>query len=113
MTIQNKNVPDLRFSGFNENGESMKIGEVAKFRRGSFPQPYGLEKWYDDENGFPFVQVFDVDNNSKLKSVTKRKISSEAQEFSVFVEKGTIVLTLQGSIGRFAIPHYHAFVIRL
>jgi type I restriction enzyme S subunit len=92
--------------------ETLKLGEIAKFRRGSFPQPYGLEKWYDDENGFPFIQVFDVDDNMKLKPDTKRKISAEAQKQSVFVKKGSILLTIQGSIGRIAITEYEAYVDR-
>jgi type I restriction enzyme, S subunit len=89
-----------------------KLGEVAVFRRGSFPQPYGLDKWYDDINGEPFVQVFDVDNDKKLKPETKRYISVDAQKMSVFAKKGTIVLTIQGSIGRIAITQYDAFIDR-
>ena len=92
--------------------EEKKLGEVANFRRGSFPQPYGLRKWYDDENGFPFVQVFDVDDNFKLKSSTKRRITDVAKKLSVFVEKGTIVLTIQGSIGRIALTQYDSCVDR-
>lgn len=89
-----------------------KLKEIAIFRRGSFPQPYGLEKWYDDITGEPFVQVFDVDDNKKLKTETKRYISNEAQKMSVFAKKGTIVLTIQGSIGRIAITQYDAYVDR-
>jgi type I restriction enzyme S subunit len=89
-----------------------KLGEVAVFRRGSFPQPYGLDKWYDDISGYPFIQVFDVDDNKKLKPETKRHISKEAQPYSVFVKKGSIVLTIQGSIGRIAITQYDAYVDR-
>lgn len=92
--------------------EEMKLGEIANFRRGSFPQPYGLRKWYDDKNGFPFVQVFDVDENFKLKSNTKRRITNLAKKLSVFVEKGAIVLTIQGSIGRIALTQYDACVDR-
>lgn len=94
-----------------EGWEVKTLGEVAKFRRGSFPQPYGLDKWYD-ENGFPFIQVYDVDGNMKLKPETKRRISEAAQKMSVFVEKGSILLTIQGSIGRIAITQYDAYVDR-
>jgi type I restriction enzyme S subunit len=94
------------------NWEFYKLSEIATFRRGSFPQPYGLDKWYDDENGFPFVQVFDVGDNMRLKNTTKRRISSLAGEQSVFVEKGTIILTIQGSIGRIAITHYDTYIDR-
>lgn len=95
-----------------EGWEVKKLGEIAVFRRGSFPQPYGLDKWYDDISGYPFIQVFDVDDNKKLKPDTKRHISKEAQPYSVFVKKGSIVLTIQGSIGRIAITHYDAYVDR-
>ena len=105
-------------SSGNADGEALepwevkKLGEVASYRRGSFPQPYGLDKWYDDTNGMPFIQVFDVAKNRKLKSDTKRKISDLAQPMSVFVPKGTIVLTIQGSIGRIALTQYDAYCDR-
>lgn len=95
-----------------EDWEVKKLGEVADFRRGSFPQPYGLDKWYDNTNGMPFIQVFDVAKNRKLKLDTKSKISALAQPMSVFVPKGTIVLTIQGSIGRIALTQYDAYCDR-
>ncbi len=95
-----------------EGWETKTLGEVSKFRRGSFPQPYGLDKWYDDNTGFPFIQVYDVDYNMKLKPDTKRHISEEAQKMSVFVDKGSILLTIQGSIGRIAMTQYDAYVDR-
>ncbi|WP_264558989.1 restriction endonuclease subunit S [Flavobacterium sp. N2270] len=95
-----------------EGWEVSTIKQVANFRRGSFPQPYGLDKWYDDYNGMPFVQVYDVDDNKKLKVDTKRKISIAGSKFSVFVEKGSVIITIQGSIGRIAITQYDAYVDR-
>lgn len=90
----------------------VELGKVASFRRGSFPQPYGLSKWYDEQNGMPFVQVYDVDDNMKLKPETKQKISDAAKDKSVFVPRGSIVLTIQGSIGRIAITQYDSYVDR-
>lgn len=90
----------------------MELVKVALYRRGSFPQPYGLPKWYDEQNGMPFVQVFDVDDNMKLKPDTKQKISDAAKDKSVFVPKGSVVLTIQGSIGRIAITQYDSYVDR-
>lgn len=107
---------ELRFK--DENGkefpdwEVKKLGEIAIFRRGSFPQPYGLPKWYDDENGMPFIQVFDVDDNMLLKANTKNKISKLGALQSVFVKKGTLVITIQGSIGRIAKTQYDAYIDR-
>jgi len=95
-----------------ENWSICKLRNAALYRRGSFPQPYGLDKWYDDNFGMPFVQVFDVGENMKLKVETKRKISKEAQKMSVFVPKESILLTIQGSIGRIAITQYDTYVDR-
>jgi len=92
--------------------EERKLGEIAKYRRGSFPQPYGLPQWYDTNNGMPFVQVYDVGKNMKLKPTTKQKISDLAKDKSIFVKKGNVILTIQGSIGRIAITQYDAYVDR-
>jgi type I restriction enzyme S subunit len=88
------------------------LKNICTYRRGSFPQPYGLPIWYDDTNGAPFVQVYDIDNNWKIKPQTKRYISKAAQDLSVYAPKGTVVLTIQGSIGRIAITQYDAFIDR-
>lgn len=111
---EGETTPKLRFPEFQNDGEweVNALKNVAKYRRGSFPQPYGLPEWYDDENGFPFIQVVDVDNNLKLKEKTKRKISSLAADNSVFIKKGTLIITIQGSIGRVAITEYDAYIDR-
>lgn len=111
---EDETVPKVRFPEFENDGEwvAETLIKLALFRRGSFPQPYGLPEWYDDENGMPFIQVYDVDDNFLLKPTTKRKISSLAAEQSVFIEKGTVIITIQGSIGRVAITQYDAYIDR-
>ncbi|HBI1986294.1 TPA: restriction endonuclease subunit S [Enterococcus faecalis] len=105
-------VPEIRFPGFTGDWEQRKLGQVANYRRGSFPQPYGNKEWYDGENSMPFVQVVDVGDNLRLVEDTKQKISELAQPKSVFVAEGKVVVTLQGSIGRVAITQYPAYVDR-
>lgn len=111
---EEKTVPEWRFPEFQDNKEweTAKLINVADYRRGSFPQPYGLAKWYDEFNGMPFIQVFDVDDNMRLKATTKNKISKLASKQSVFIGKGTLIVTLQGSIGRVAITQYDAYIDR-
>ena len=92
--------------------EQRKLGDVSIYRRGSFPQPYGKSEWYDGEDAKPFVQVADVTDAMNLVDDTKQKISKLAQPMSVFAEKGSVLVTLQGSIGRVAITQYGAFVDR-
>lgn len=112
MMAENKNIPEIRFAGFTDPWEQRKLGEHASYRRGSFPQPYGRKEWYDGEGAMPFVQVIDVTDNMKLAEDTKQKISKLAQSMSVFADKGQVLVTLQGSIGRVAVAQYGAFVDR-
>ena len=60
----------------------------------------------------PFVQVYDVDDNMLLKPITKTRISKLAADQSVFVKEGTLVITIQGSIGRIAKTQYDTYVDR-
>ncbi len=108
----NEKVPELRFPGFTEDWEQRKLGEVATYRRGSFPQPYGKREWYDGNGAMPFVQVADVSDEMNLVEDTKQKISILAQPMSVFAKQNSVLVTLQGSIGRVAIMQYEAFVDR-
>ncbi|HEM5957305.1 TPA: restriction endonuclease subunit S [Streptococcus suis] len=108
----NNNIPAYRFQGHTDSWELRKLGEVARFRRGSFPQPYGNSEWYDGDGAMPFVQVADVTDEMNLVGDTKQKISKKAQPLSVYAEKGSVLVTLQGSIGRVAITQYGAFIDR-
>ena len=110
---EGKTIPALRFPEFQNAGEWQEttLVKLAKFRRGSFPQPYGLPEWFD-ENGMPFIQVYDVDDNMLLKPQTKSKISELAAKQSVFIPKETVIITIQGSIGRVAITQYEAYIDR-
>lgn len=104
--------PEIRFKGFTDAWEQRKLGEYANFRRGSFPQPYGNKEWYDGVGSAPFVQVVDVGDNLSLVDYTKQRISKLAQPMSVYAEKGSVLVTLQGSIGRVAVSQYDAFIDR-
>ncbi|WRB81011.1 restriction endonuclease subunit S [Helicobacter pylori] len=99
-----------RLRGFNQAWQRVKLG-TYKYRRGSFPQPYGNPQWYSD-NGMPFVQVYDVGENFKLTQKTKQKISKIAQPMSVFVPKNSVIITLQGTIGRVALTQYDCYCDR-
>ena len=92
--------------------EFRKLGEISNFRRGSFPQPYGNKEWYGGEGAMPFIQVADIEDNMQLAKKTKRLISRLAQPMSVFAPKGSIIISLQGSIGRIAVTQYDAYIDR-
>ena len=100
---------------FLKNTEAIKyraLKEIANFRRGSFPQPYGNSEWFDGEGAMPFVQVVDIGKDMILVDDTKRKISKLAQPKSIFAPKGSILISLQGSIGRVAVTQYDSYIDR-
>lgn len=109
---EGERVTKRRFPGFEGEWEIKKLKELTEYRRGSFPQPYGKSEWYGGNGSMPFVQVVDVLSNLKLAETTKQQISKLAQNHSVFVPQGTVVITLQGSIGRVAITQYDSYVDR-
>ena len=92
--------------------KEVKLGEICTYRRGSFPQPYGLPEWYDEDHGMPFIQVADVNDNMTINLGTNRHISDTAKNRSVFIPEGTLIVTLQGTIGRVAITTYDAYIDR-
>lgn len=104
--------PEMRFKKFKGVWEQRKLEKLGNYRRGSFPQPYGDSRWYDSAEGKPFVQVADVTDDYKLAKNTKYKISKIAEAKSVFMPKDTLIVTLQGTIGRVAITQYDAFFDR-
>ncbi|WP_207641488.1 hypothetical protein [Clostridium sp. KNHs214] len=50
------------------------MGEYAKYRRGSFPQPYGNEEWYDGDGAMPFVQVVDITDDLMTWDLFNKRI---------------------------------------
>lgn len=109
---QGETTPEIRFKGFSGEWEEVLLGNYTTFRRGSFPQPYGNKDWYGGVGSMPFVQVVDVSKDLTLVEDTKQKISIKAQPLSVLVPKGSVVVTLQGTIGRVAITQYDSFFDR-
>ena len=109
---KNNKKPRIRFKGFTNAWEQRKLKDIVTYRRGSFPQPYGKEEWYGGTKSMPFVQVADVSDELKLNSETKQTISIVAQPMSVFIPKESVIVTLQGTIGRVAITQYDAFLDR-
>lgn len=107
-----KNTPEIRFKEFKKIWKKYKLEDYAFYRRGSFPQPYGKKEWYDGKNAMPFVQVADVTDKMNLATKTKQKISELAKPMSIFVPKNSVIVTLQGSIGRVAITQYDSYLDR-
>ncbi|EOD4720235.1 TPA: restriction endonuclease subunit S [Staphylococcus aureus] len=88
--IQKKNVPELRFPGFEGEWEEKKLGEVAKIYDGTHQTPK-----YTNEG----IKFLSVENIKTLNS--SKYISEEAfeKEFKIRPEFGDILMTRIGDIG--------------
>ena len=87
---QKKNVPELRFPGFEGEWEEKKLGEVAKIYDGTPQTPK-----YTNEG----IKFLSVENIKTLNS--SKYISEEAfeKEFKIRPEFGDILMTRIGDIG--------------
>ncbi|HEI7093499.1 TPA: restriction endonuclease subunit S [Staphylococcus aureus] len=87
---QKKNVPELRFPGFEGEWEEKKLGEVAKIYDGTHQTPK-----YTNEG----IKFLSVENIKTLNS--SKYISEEAfeKEFNIRPEFGDILMTRIGDIG--------------
>ena len=87
---QKKNVPELRFPGFEGEWEEKKLGEVAKIYDGTHQTPK-----YTNEG----IKFLSVENIKTLNS--SKYISEEAfeKEFKIRPEFGDILMTRIGDIG--------------
>lgn len=100
MTTQNKNVPVLRFSEFNEDWTEKRLGEVTT-KVGSGSTPTGGTKVYQN-SGIIFIRSQNViDNQLNLNDVTFISDEINSKMEGSIVKASDILLNITGgSIGR-------------
>ena len=81
-----------------ENWRWVRLGNVVKIKRGASPRPI---KSYitEDGNGVNWIKIGDTDSG-KYITVTKERVTQSGADKSVFVEKGTLLLSNSMSFGR-------------
>jgi type I restriction enzyme S subunit len=94
-----KNVPKLRFSDFDGDWESVKIGDIGTIVTGSTP-PTSNEEFYNGE--FLFVSPFDI-NDSRFIEQTKTTLTNTGFDKGRKVKIGSSLFVCIGStIGKVA-----------
>jgi len=74
------------------------IGHFAKIRRGASPRPIGASKYFGGEVGW--VRISDVTNSKKYLRKTNQYVSPLGESLSVRVDKGDIIMSICGTIGK-------------
>ncbi|MBZ5443229.1 restriction endonuclease subunit S [Staphylococcus aureus] len=87
---QKKNVPELRFPGFEGEWEEKKLGEVAKIYDGTHQTPK-----YTNE-GIKFLSVVNIKTLNSSKYISEEAFE---KEFKIRPEFGDILMTRIGDIG--------------
>lgn len=94
-----KNVPKLRFKGYNDEWKKIKLGEHLNICRGASPRP--IEKYITVENnGVNWIKIGDISPNENVIKCTKEKITIEGAKHSRYVRKGDLILSNSMSFGR-------------
>ncbi|HAR7072767.1 TPA: restriction endonuclease subunit S [Staphylococcus aureus] len=97
---QKKNVPELRFPGFEGEWEEKKLGEVAEIVRGASPRPIKDSKWFSKESDIGWLRISDVtEQNGKIYHLDQ-KLSKEGQEKTRVLLSKHLLLSIAASIGK-------------
>lgn len=75
-----------------------KIGELAKVRRGASPRPIDDPKYFGGEVGW--VRIVDVSASRKYLQTTSQYVSPLGESLSVRVDKGDLIMSIAGTVGR-------------
>ena len=89
-------VPEIRFTGFTDDWEQRKLGELGTITTGSTPST-AIPDYYSDD-GIVWVTPTDICENITFESA--RKLSDLGQQVGRVVPKNTILVTCIASIGK-------------
>lgn len=78
--------------------QTKKIRDIAKVRRGASPRPIDDPKYFGGEVGW--IRITDVSASKKYLRSTTQYVSKLGEYFSVRVDKGDLIISIAGTIGR-------------
>ncbi len=91
--------PEIRFDGFTEPWNVMKLGDILIVNRGGSPRP--IETFLtSSENGLNWVKIGDVEKGARYITHTAEKIKPEGLPHTRQVYPGDLILSNSMSFGR-------------
>ena len=90
IAIQKNKIP--------EGWEIRTLGELCRVKRGASPRPKGDPRYFG--GSIPWIKISDVTNSGKFINETKDTVTEEGKQLSVFVKKGTLIMSICASIGK-------------
>jgi type I restriction enzyme, S subunit len=75
-----------------------KVSEFAKIRRGASPRPIADPKYFGGKVGW--VRISDVSSSRKYLRKTTQYVSQLGESLSIRVDKGDLIMSIAGTVGR-------------
>lgn len=94
-----RNVPKLRFKGFNDELKKEKFQNLVTLQRGSSPRPI-IKYITTSEDGVNWIKIGDVSTGKTFIDKTAEKITKEGAKKSRKVQVGDLILSNSMSFGR-------------
>ena len=100
MEKNKRQVPRLRFPGFNDAWEQRKLGELADIVRGASPRPIQDVKWFDNDSDVGWLRISDVtEQDGRIKYLAQR-ISKLGQEKTRVLVEPHLLLSIAATVGK-------------
>ena len=95
-----KNVPELRFDGFDGEWEEVKFETIANIVRGASPRPIADERWFDKNSDVGWLRISDVTNQNGRIHELEQKLSLDGQEKTRVYKTPHLILSIAASVGK-------------
>ena len=96
---EEKLVPKLRFSGFDDEWTKINLGELSKIGKGFTPSTSNPSFW---DGELYWLSIADMNQGKYIKQ-TSKKISLEGSKNKDPIEKGTLLMSFKLSLGKLGI----------
>lgn len=91
-----------------KNWNYIKLGSIAKIKRGASPRPIADKKYFG--NGRGWIRISDVTKSFKYLENTKDHLSKLGELKSVPVNPGDLIMTVEASVGKPIIVNFKACI---
>ncbi|MHA0856335.1 restriction endonuclease subunit S [Paenibacillus sp. CMAA1364] len=100
MSEYKKNVPKIRFPGFNDAWEERELGELSDIVRGASPRPIQNPKWFDEKSDVGWLRIADVTEQGGRIHRLEQRISELGQEKTRVLREPHLLLSIAATVGK-------------
>ncbi len=95
--MNNKNVPRLRFPGFEGEWEEKRLGEISKITTGSTP-PTSVKEFYDGD--YLFISPVDLNNGRYIETTKTTLTEAGFRNGRIIKKNSTLFVSIGSTIGK-------------